>query len=47
VDTNMLFIDNLYVLKEDLIGEEGRGFYYIPAASIPNGCSWPLSAWHR
>jgi acyl-CoA dehydrogenase len=29
VDTNMLFIDNLYVPKEDLIGEEGRGFYYI------------------
>jgi acyl-CoA dehydrogenase len=25
----MLFIDNLYVPKEDLIGEEGRGFYYI------------------
>ena len=25
VDTNMLFIDNLYVAKEDLIGEEGRG----------------------
>jgi acyl-CoA dehydrogenase len=29
IDTNMLFIDNLYVPKEDLIGEEGRGFYYI------------------
>jgi acyl-CoA dehydrogenase len=29
IDTNMLFIDNLYVSKEDLIGEEGRGFYYI------------------
>lgn len=29
VDTNTLFIDNLYVPKEDLIGEEGRGFYYI------------------
>jgi acyl-CoA dehydrogenase len=29
VDTNMLFIDNLYVPKEDLIGEEGKGFYYI------------------
>jgi len=29
VDTNMLFIDNLYVSREDLIGEEGRGFYYI------------------
>lgn len=29
VDTNMLFIDNLYVSKEDLIGEEGKGFSYI------------------
>jgi acyl-CoA dehydrogenase len=29
VDTNMLFIDSLYASKEDLIGEEGRGFYYI------------------
>jgi acyl-CoA dehydrogenase len=29
IDTNMLFIDNLYVPREDLIGEEGRGFYYI------------------
>ncbi len=29
IDTNMLFIDNLYVSKEDLIGEEGKGFYYI------------------
>ncbi len=29
VDTNMLFIDNLYVAKEDLIGEEGKGFSYI------------------
>jgi acyl-CoA dehydrogenase len=29
VDTNTLFIDNLHVAREDLIGEEGRGFYYI------------------
>ncbi|MFN4088349.1 MAG: acyl-CoA dehydrogenase family protein [Alphaproteobacteria bacterium] len=29
VDTNALFIDNLPVPKEDLIGEEGRGFYYL------------------
>ena len=29
VDTNMLFIDNLFVSKTDLIGEEGKGFYYI------------------
>ena len=29
VDTNTLFIDNLRVARQDLIGEEGRGFYYI------------------
>ena len=29
VDTNMLFIDNLYVALEDRVGEEGRGFRYI------------------
>jgi len=29
VDTNALFIDNLPVPKEDLIGEEGKGFYYL------------------
>ena len=29
VDTNMLFIDNLYVPLEDRIGEEGKGFRYI------------------
>jgi acyl-CoA dehydrogenase len=29
VDTNMLFIDNLYVALEDRIGEEGKGFSYI------------------
>ena len=29
VDTNELFIDNLEVPKEDLIGEEGKGFSYI------------------
>ena len=29
VDTNMLFLDGLYVAKEDLIGEEGKGFYYL------------------
>ncbi len=29
VDTNELFIDNLEVPKEDLIGEEGKGFAYI------------------
>jgi acyl-CoA dehydrogenase len=29
VDTNMLFIDNLYVSAEDRVGEEGKGFRYI------------------
>ena len=29
VDTNMLFIDNLYVALEDRVGEEGKGFSYI------------------
>ena len=29
VDTNMLFIDDLYVAHEDLVGEEGKGFTYI------------------
>ncbi|MCY1242232.1 Acyl-CoA dehydrogenase fadE12 [compost metagenome] len=29
VDTNMLFIDDLYIPEEDRIGEEGKGFEYI------------------
>lgn len=29
VDTNALFIDNLNIPAEDLVGEEGRGFRYI------------------
>ncbi len=29
VDSNAVFIDNLPVPKEDLIGEEGKGFYYL------------------
>lgn len=29
VDSNEVFIDNLPVPKEDLIGEEGKGFYYL------------------
>ncbi|MEH6526155.1 MAG: acyl-CoA dehydrogenase family protein [Sneathiella sp.] len=29
VDSNEVFIDNLPVPKEDLIGEEGKGFHYI------------------
>lgn len=29
VDSNMLFIDDLPIPKEDLIGEEGKGFSYL------------------
>lgn len=29
VDSNQIFIDGLFVPKEDLIGEEGQGFRYI------------------
>jgi len=29
VDSNELFIDNLMIPEEDLVGEEGRGFYQI------------------
>ncbi len=29
VDTNLLFIDNLKVSAADLVGTEGRGFYYL------------------
>lgn len=32
VDSNMVFIDDLFVPDEDLIGEEGKGFKYIMAA---------------
>ncbi|MFW0793531.1 acyl-CoA dehydrogenase family protein [Gordonia sp. CPCC 205515] len=29
IDTNELFIDNLFVSDEDVVGEVGKGFYYI------------------
>jgi len=29
VDSNMLFIDDLFVPEEDRVGEEGRGFSYV------------------
>ena len=29
VESNLVFIDNLPVPAEDLVGEEGRGFYYL------------------
>jgi acyl-CoA dehydrogenase len=32
VDSNMVFIDDLFVPDEDLIGEEGKGFRYILTA---------------
>ncbi len=35
VDTNMLFIDNLPVPTDDLIGEEGKGFDYLLHAFNP------------
>ncbi len=38
VDTNFVFYDNLPVPKEDLIGEEGRGFYYLLDGINPERC---------
>ncbi|MCE9521405.1 MAG: acyl-CoA/acyl-ACP dehydrogenase [Alphaproteobacteria bacterium] len=35
IDTNMLFIDNLPVPEEDLVGEEGKGFDYLLHAFNP------------
>ena len=35
VDTNELFIDNLNIPAEDLIGEEGQGFRYILSSLNP------------
>ena len=35
VDTNELFIDNLNIPADDLIGEEGRGFRYILSSLNP------------
>ena len=29
IESNSVFIDNLEVPAEDLIGEEGKGFYYL------------------
>ncbi len=29
VDSNAVFIDDLFIPDEDLIGEEGKGFYYL------------------
>ena len=38
VDTNFVFYDGLPVPKEDLIGEEGRGFYYLLDGINPERC---------
>jgi acyl-CoA dehydrogenase len=35
VECNTLFIDNLRVPKEDLVGEEGKGFHYLLAGLNP------------
>lgn len=35
VDSNMIFIEDLFIPEEDLIGEEGRGFYQILDAMNP------------
>jgi acyl-CoA dehydrogenase len=35
VECNTLFIDNLVVPKDDLVGEEGRGFHYLLAGLNP------------
>ena len=35
IDTNMLFIDNLPVPADDLVGEEGKGFDYLLHAFNP------------
>ncbi len=38
VDTNFVFYDGMPVPKEDLIGEEGRGFYYLLDGINPERC---------
>jgi acyl-CoA dehydrogenase len=38
VDSNFVFYDGLPVPKEDLIGEEGRGFYYLLDGINPERC---------
>ncbi len=36
VDSNAVFIDDLFVPDEDSIGEEGKGFRYLLDSLIPN-----------
>src|SRR5260370_31234229 len=35
VDPNELFIDNLEVRDDEVVGEVGRGFYYLPDGLNP------------
>ena len=39
VDTNELFIDDLFVADEDVVGEVGKGFRPSSPASTPSGSS--------
>ncbi|MEQ8835714.1 MAG: acyl-CoA dehydrogenase family protein [Lacipirellulaceae bacterium] len=38
VDSNTIFIEDLFIPDEDRIGEEGRGFYYILHSINPERC---------
>jgi len=38
VDSNAIFIEDLFVPEEDRIGEEGKGFYYILHSLNPERC---------
>lgn len=40
VDSNAVFIDQLFIPDEDLIGEEGRGFSYILHSLNPLAENW-------
>lgn len=38
VDSNAIFIEDLFIPEEDRIGEEGKGFYYILHSLNPERC---------
>lgn len=38
VDSNAIFIEDLFIPEEDRIGEEGKGFYYILHSINPERC---------
>ncbi len=44
VECNTLFIDNLRVPKEDLVGEEGKGFQYLIAGLNPERVLFAVEA---